>query len=229
MGRIFFKYKPTLSSNFGVTKGAMAPSDGWRIFHRWFPRNGTRTLRQTPRLYELKNIVRIHEILFSAPFINKNNANSVRIRELFGLFPDAIFIHVHRNPEQTAFSLLDARRKHKIPINYWWGPPPPELADSDFDSEEIQVVQQIVGLEKHIEASLASIPKDQKISVAYEDFCQNPGKLCELIESRYMHFGQSLGKRSYDLPVEYRAKSKASLFDEATISAIERELEIAGG
>ena len=226
---MFFQQNPSLENDFGVTKGALTPSDGWRIFHRWFPRNGSLPAEKMPRLYELKNIVRIYEKLFDAPFINKNNANSIRIRELFELFPDALFIHVHRDPVHAALSLLDARRRHGVQIDEWWGPPPPNLTNSRFSSEEQQVAQQVIGLQRYIEESLAPIPDVQRTSISYEDFYRAPAQLCKLVAERYRQFGHELETRSNDLPDSYETRSKASLFDEKTTDRIEHEIRNALG
>lgn len=229
LGRAFFAQNLSLENDFGVTSGGMSPSDGWRIFHRWFPRNGSLPRQSMPRLYELKNIVRIYEKIFDAPFINKNNANSIRVRELFDLFPDALFIHVHRDPLQAVMSLLDARRRHGVALNEWWGPPPPHLTDSQFPSEERQVAQQVVGLERFINESFSRIPDSQRISLSYEDFCRDPGQLCKLVAERYDQYGHQLAPRSSDLPDSYEARSKAALFDDTTTASIECEIVKAMG
>lgn len=229
LSRAFFRQNPSLDSDFGVTRGALSPSDGWRIFHRWFPRNGTLPIEDMPRLYELKNIVRIYEKLFDAPFINKNNANSVRILELFQLFPDALFVHVHRDPLQAALSLLDARRRHRVHANEWWGPSPPDLIESRFPSEESRVAQQVIGLQRHIEDSLSQIPDTQKISVAYEAFCRDPEQICTMVVERYRRFGHELVPWSNDPPGSYEIRSKAVLFDEAITSSLKREIGSALG
>ncbi len=225
LGRYFFRYEPTHKSRFGITDGAMGPSDGWGIFHRWFPRQGTSARGAGRGLHELKNIVRIYEKLFDAPFINKNNANAMRIRELAGLFPDAVFVHVHRTPIQTVFSLLDARRKQNIGADEWWGPTPPDLVNCQFDSEEARVVRQVAGLENAIRDSLAAVPDSHRISVSYEDFCQDPASLCERIEAFYMNVGYVLEPRVGEVPEKYNVSSKEALYDDKAIQRIRHELE----
>lgn len=224
IGRAFFRYAPTQHSRFGVTGGAMGPSDGWRVFHRWFPRNGTLEQGKKHGLHELKNIVRMHEIIFDAPFINKNNANSVRIHALAELFPDALFVHVHRHPLDAVLSLLDARRKQQIGIDEWWGPAPPELLGQRFSSEENQVVRQVVGLERIITDYFAQLPQSQTISIAYEDFCRNPDGLCRCVDDFYEEKGYTIKLRPDPVPDEYAISSKVSQYDSALIEAIEREL-----
>jgi hypothetical protein len=225
LGRYLFSYEPTQSSRFGITDGAMGPSDGWGIFHRWFPRNGLSAHGTVRGIHELKNIVRIYEKLFDAPFINKNNANALRIRELAGLFPDAVFVHVHRSPMQTVFSLLDARRKQNIGADEWWGPTPPDLVHAQFKSEEARVVRQVAGLENTIRDSLKAVPESHRISVSYEDFCQDPSRLCERIETFYRNCGYVLRTRPCDVPELYHASSREALYDDTAIQLIQRELD----
>jgi hypothetical protein len=228
IGKFFFRFEPTQSSRFGITDGAMGPSDGWGIFHRWFPRNGTRTQGTVHALHELKNIVRIYEKLFDAPFINKNNANALRIRDLAALFPDAVFVHVHRSPIQTVFSLLEARRKQNIGADQWWGPIPPDLIDCQFESEEARVVRQVAGLENAIRNSLKVVQEGRRISVSYESFCQDPTWLCERIEAFYTNTGYELKPRRGDVPKNYRVSSKEALYDEMAVQLIRHELEAVG-
>lgn len=229
VGRTFFRYAPTQENRFGVTGGAMGPSDGWRIFHRWFPRNGTQEEGKSRGLHELKNIVRMHEVIFDAPFINKNNANSVRIHALAELFPDALFVHVHRRPLDTVLSLLDARRKQNIGVNEWWGPAPSELLDCRFDTEESQVVQQVIGLERIIADSFSDLSDSRRISISYEDFCRDPGSLCKRVSDYYEQHGYAIKSRSGTVPDKYEISSKVSRYDDAVLERIEQELEAVGG
>jgi hypothetical protein len=226
-GRLFFKLKPTDENRFGITRGFMSPSDGWRIFHRWFSRYSFDD-RAPATIYELKNIIRIYEIIFKAPFINKNNGNVLRISHLYKLFPDALFIHVTRDTQNAAYSLIEARTKHDIQLNEWWGPPPPEYQNSVFDNEIQQVVSQIVGLDKFMENDLRKIPIDQWLKIKYEDFCQNTRTLESWVENKYLTRDITLFKRPNNIPDHYAAGSKRDNFSQIQINEISRAIEIFG-
>ena len=171
-------YEPIpYASRHGIMEGAMAPSDGWDIFGRWFPNVDFSQPVRDRRLYELKTIVSLFERLFGAPFANKNNANSVRISHLSRLFPDAIFVHVQRELVDTVISILEARRVLGLQPEKWWAVPPPQFRDQPFSSVVDMTIHQVWGLNAWIQQSLRDLPGDQAIKIEYDDFCRNPCSL----------------------------------------------------
>jgi omega-hydroxy-beta-dihydromenaquinone-9 sulfotransferase len=105
---------------------APIPSEGYRIFDHCSPRSSAdnnRPLteadaRDTERLC-LARIIEAHQRSMGGHrFINKNTRNTRRIRFLRALFPDAIFIHVVRDPRATVASLL--RVAFWPSLHFWW-------------------------------------------------------------------------------------------------------------
>ena len=92
------------------------PSEGIRIFERFAPAGGAAdyVLDEThadPALERyLRATIRKHLRYFRARrFLNKNPDNSVRLRYLNRLFPDARFLHIVRDGRAVCASLLKAR------------------------------------------------------------------------------------------------------------------------
>ncbi|HEX7052153.1 MAG TPA: sulfotransferase [Longimicrobiales bacterium] len=194
-GRLAHAYEPTYTSSYGNVDGPMAPTDGWDIFHRWFPRyDHTRPIRQSG-LYELRNIVRLLELVFGAPFANKNNSNSLRIAHLSALFPNAIFLHVRRDPVDASVSLLEARIRHGVPLGEWWSASPPQFLGRRFSDQLEQAVHQVWGIDRYIRDSLDRIPPERRHSIAYEAFCADPGALERQIERSYARMDVTLRRR----------------------------------
>ena len=208
IGKLFHRYRATYNNSFGIVEGAMSPSDGWEIFHRWFPRYDYTKSVELDDLFELRNVVRLFESIFHAPFANKNNSNSVRIKYLSRLFPGAIFIHVMRDIESSVMSLLESRQKHNIKIDEWWGVPPPQFADMKFSKELKRAVCQIWGVNAFIQSSLSQLQAENWYSVSYEHFCERPQDLMEWLSSAYTNAGITLGSRSLSLGQGFQARHR---------------------
>jgi hypothetical protein len=207
-GRLFYRYKPTYQSRYGIIEGYMAPCDGWEIFHRWFPRYDLSTPVNSRGLYELKNIVKLLEILFHAPFINKNNNNGVRIDYLSELFPNSIFIYIKRNIPDTVSSILEGRKNNNIRLKDWWGAVPPRFYNKEFSSELEKVVCQVWDVNNYIKETLEKIPAARRIEVSYEKFCKNPTMIREQIKEKYLHLGVKLKKRKQHIDSDSFIKYK---------------------
>ncbi len=200
MARVGHRYRPSYESAFGIIDGPFAPSDGWDIFHRWFPRYDQGTPVRVEKLHQLRTIVRVCEVIFRAPFANKNNANGLRIAHLHSLFPNAIFLHVTRDMASTVLSVLDAREKNHVKENEWWGAPPPEYDDRSFEDPLERVVYQTWGLNTIIEEALEAVPGSQWHRLEYESFCDDPDGIVEWLTRTYQGCGVHLRRRGTSTP-----------------------------
>lgn len=204
-----YEFQASYESAYGVVAGPMAPSDGWDIFHRWFPRYDHSQPVREERLHELKTIVRGFERIFNAPFANKNNANSLRIAPLRRLFPDARFVHVRRDLCDTVQSVLKSRTAHGVPANEWWGIAPPRFFDRAFTSELERVVYQTYDVEKSISENLADLAPESCFTTSYEDFCDDPAPLVGWLASTYADAGVKLRARGLGRSGSFRGSSLA--------------------
>ena len=173
-----------LESQYGAVDGRLAPSDGWDIFHRWFPRYRREPIRHA-KLGELRRIVGAYERMWGKPFISKNNHNSIRVAELDKTFPNAFFIHVTRDVVDASLSLLEARKQHGVSLGDWWSCPAPQYVERRFASEIEQAVHTIVGIRQYAREHLARLDEHRWIEIAYEDFCKAPGELADWVERHY--------------------------------------------
>ncbi len=208
VGRVLFSHKLTYESTYGVLRGPMAPCSGWRLFHRWFPEHDHSKPVQSHDLYQLRNIVRLQESIFRAPFAVKNNNNSTRIDHLARVFPDALFIHVRRNIVDTTLSLLEARRHYGIELNQWWSVAPPTVYDQTFSSELEQAVVAVRETHRCIERSLGQIGGQRCCVVAYEEFCSDPSLLEEWVEATYAGAGTPLSRRNAPTPPRFEPRHR---------------------
>lgn len=134
-------YTANSDSAYGKIAGMNSPSDGWGIFHRWFPYYyGDAPVKD---LTGLQRTIGWIERLYDLPFIVKNNASSLRIEELHAAFPDAFFLHVNRNIYDNVASLVKGLEKNSIPIDKMWGTGPHKLLQGHtfIDNVEKSVFQ----------------------------------------------------------------------------------------
>lgn len=203
VGSLLFSYEPTYESTHGIVRGLMAPCSGWRLFHRWFPEHDHSKPVQSQKLYELRNIVRLQEIIFRAPFAVKNNNNSTRVDHLAGVFPEALFIHVRRNLVDATLSLLEARRQYGIEVNEWWSVAPPAVYNQTFSSALEQAVVAVQETHRCIERSLGQIDEQRWCVVAYEEVCSDPSVLEAWVEGTYANAGMALCRRRAATPPRF--------------------------
>lgn len=184
-GRMLASYEPTFESEYGQTDGLMGPSDGWEIFHRWFPRYDPSDSVDKENLGELPRIFGGIEVILNGPFLSKNNNNSTRIQHLIEAFSTPIFIHVHRNRRDNAASLLEARRAHGVEVGEWWSVAPPSLADKSFEDDIEQTVRTIDAVNGLIESSLEDHDPSRIARICYGLFCRQPSAVADWVEECY--------------------------------------------
>lgn len=95
----------------------------------------------------------------------KNPANTARIPTLLELFPNAVFIHIYRNPYKVYLSTIKMRNRV---LN--------KLALQNASKEEIekQVIENYKRLMKSYFKQKALIPKGNLIEIRYEDLVKDP-------------------------------------------------------
>jgi len=182
-------YRGSLVNEYGRAVGRNAPTDGWELFHRWFPRYNLGDEPRENRLGELRTLVRCLELIYCAPFMVKNNNSATRIQPLRRTFPDAMWVHVTRDELDTAVSLIGARRHFGVGLNEWWSAAPPAYWNREFSDEFDQVAHQVVGVEGAITAGLASVDPRRVVTVSYAEICATPGNFLARVATAYERSG----------------------------------------
>jgi hypothetical protein len=112
----------------------------------------------------------------------KNCAHSGRIQTLLELFPDAKFIHIHRNPYEVFLSTL---HMHKTVL------PRSQLQDIGLDQVEANVLRFYKRLMKRFLVDKATIPTGSLVEIRYEELERFP-----LDQLKYIY--ETLGLPGFD-------------------------------
>lgn len=190
LSHLFYKNRPhhSFSSQHGRTyhEGMHAPGEAAGYWYRWFPRD-----RDFVEADELSSDTqqKLRQSIFQIsaycqkPIVFKNLNNGQRLRALQQIFPKARIILIKRNALDNATSILKARKKDGILAHHWWSVRPKNFEELLLKEEEEMVKSQIYLIEKEILESLLLFPKNQVLTVEYEDFCHHPQKLLEQVKS----------------------------------------------
>lgn len=120
----------------------------------------------------------------------KNCAHSARIQTLLALFPEAKFIHIHRNPYEVFVSTIHMHKKVL---------PRSQLQDIDGPQIEEHVLRFYEDLMKRLQADIALIPSENLVDVRYEELERDP-----LVQLQAIYDGLALSGFEIAMPAFVR-------------------------
>lgn len=176
-----FNSPVTFQSENGKTRGALAPNEFWYFWRRFLPADELAYLSvdklseradKTLLSRELRALTRV----FNKPFALKSMILNYHIPFLASLFPEALFIEIKRDQITNIASILDARKRQLGSEKEWYSFKIPEydrLKDLDPLTQSTRQLQSIV---RAIGKGMTSVSEDRKITVQYEDFCEDPSR-----------------------------------------------------
>ena len=187
--RLFHRFIPRANKNyqnyFGSVAGLGGPNDAFSIWNRWLgeDRNHVPSDISHQSKSEMKNFLNTWLAVSKKPFLNKNNRNSLCAPMFASIFDNVFFIEIYRNPIFVAQSLVLSRRAVQGNAKIGWGLLSKNSSEDNDDPmayiddicEQVHQVNQILakGREK--------IDPEKYIRVSYEDFCENPGDLIQIV------------------------------------------------
>lgn len=199
-------YESSFSSTHGYEQGCLAPSEAGNIWNRWFPYEKREGFNYTPAGWlsesaqsEIYRFIAHIEQLFDAPFLTKNVKMSVRIPALREMFPNALFIHISRDPLDAALSLLVVRRKNN---KEWWSVLPKEFDELEALPELEQVCKQVYYTQQNIVIDLKGIP-NRVSSLPYATVCQQPHQTINELAQFFERAGINLKPDLSDTPESF--------------------------
>jgi hypothetical protein len=107
-------------------------------------------------------------------FINKNTRNSRRVPYLDAIFPDALFLHVIRDPRAVVASLLAVHWWPDLPL--WWSEDrTPRALAADGSKPEAVAAEHWVRSVERLLNDARRLPPSRYLEIRYEAFADSPG------------------------------------------------------
>ena len=183
-------------SNLGKTKGALSPSEFWYFWRDYFKfdSNGKLTeaaLSKVDHERFLKNLSAFY-LLFGKPLVMKGMMLNWNIPYLYDINNKFIFVNIKRDILNNAHSLYEARIKYFNDPSRWYSFKPEEYEKLLGLTPVEQVVGQVLYTQRAVELGLSQVPETNKIEITYEEFCNNPYSILEMLKSRFNDLGSNL-------------------------------------
>jgi hypothetical protein len=171
----------------GVNVSSTTPSEGIRIWEYYTQNEADHCLDETydnPEMerYLKQTIIKHLQYFHKSRFLNKNPDNSVRLRYLNKLFPDAFFIHIIRDARAVCASYLKVQDR----VHEFFGPDHPHAQHGTkvkgwdelvkiWDEDKVSVVGQLwVQIIETINEDSKILPEDRFLEIRFEDFVLSP-------------------------------------------------------
>lgn len=206
-------------SRRGHVEGGKGPSDGTKIWARWFrddPQyipNGVLTPRQHR---ELRTTVSRFQNAFGAPFISKTQRNCGRILALAEVFPEAVFIRLHRDPFEMIRSRWRIYKTRDDENRLWQSYRPSNAAEITAEDPIEHLCQQVVFTEVDIDRDRSVLGSHRFFDVDYAAFCKAPIETLEAFAQFYRATTGASLKTRHDIPRRFESKHPADLPPEET-------------
>ncbi len=190
IARIFYElmlksHHTKFQSQYGYIPGLFSPSEAGAVFRYWLGESDHSACIGQMHRQRIRNSAKYISNLFNAPFISKNLFNSLRIKTIHQVFPEAFFIWIIRDPLYASQSLIKMRRDLYGTDTVWASVKPDNYEKLILCDPFEQVVQQIKTINDYIEKELNQIGTSDYIKVQYQDLCSDPGHELERIASSY--------------------------------------------
>jgi omega-hydroxy-beta-dihydromenaquinone-9 sulfotransferase len=150
----------------------------------------------------LRNLITDHlRYQRATRFVNKNTRNSRRIRYLSGMFPDAVFIHVLRDPRATAASLVRVSWWRDLPL--WWsdGRTPRQLTALG-ETDAVLAAKHWRFVVERLLADSGTLSSGHYLEIRYEEFIDAPTDvLAHILEFCALPWSDRVAKAANDRPL----------------------------
>ena len=163
------------------TRFAPLPVEGYALWDRCGPQDApqrnaplTRADANPEQAQRVRDFVAAHVRYHRGRrFINKNTRNSRRVAYLDAIFPDALFLHVIRDPRAVVASLLAVHWWPDLPL--WWSEDrTPRALAADGSRPEAVAAEHWVRSVERLLADARHLPPARYLELRYESFTESP-------------------------------------------------------
>jgi hypothetical protein len=194
------------TSDLGKTRGALAPNEFWYFWRRFLPTVDIEPLGERAGEVDVSGLnaeLAALADVFEKPLALKGLMLMYDLPAAAAFLPDAIFLHLERDPLFNAQSLLEARERFFGDRARWYSARPPEAAELERGSPFEQIAGQVVHTQRHIADGLRAVDPTRKLSVSYAGFCADPAATWSALGERLAARGCPLP--GYDGPPRFEA------------------------
>jgi len=185
------------TSRYGDTDQPWEPHEGTNYWYRFFPRtphemtDADATFRRTR---ELGAAIRELADACGSPVFFKNSLNTLRLPVIAAALPEARFIHISRDREANARSILTGRIKN-VGIDQWWSATPAGAEQLAGATPAEQVVWQSDRINEVAERELGRLADDRSLHVTYTEVCTDPAGAIDRVEAWLLASGVPIKRR----------------------------------
>ena len=212
----------SFSSDLGRTDGALAPSEFWYFWRRFFDFGDISFMSEEElEAVDTKGFLSGLAGLEAAqgmPIVTKAMNMNWNLPYLDSVMPHVLFINVERDPFFNVQSLLHARERFFGDRERWYSFKPPAYIKLKDKPALEQVVGQIFHNREGVRAGLEDVGADRKLTVDYTAFCSNPASVMATIKDKFSAQGFDLPD-TYDSPESFKESRSVKLSEEEASEA----------
>ena len=207
------------ASDLGKTRGALSPNSFLYFWREYFKFGEIQKLG--PEAIDSVNSAALSselaaiESVFGKPLAMKAMIMNWHIDYLNQIFPNSLFLHIHRDPLMHAQSLLSARQAFYGSIEPWYSYKPPEYTHLKGLSPYWQVAGQVFFTNEAISDQLLMLNPDHYLTIEYESLCSNP-------QSVFIDILKKLDKLGFSSDLHYTGPNSFAKSDNLTLSNQEK-------
>lgn len=202
----------SFESALGKTRGVLAPNEFFFFWRRHLSRKEIAPLGDAAiadvNWARVRAELAAIESGLGRPVATKGMMLQYDIPSVASALPEAIFLHIKRDPFFNSQSLLAAREHFHGDRSVWYGTRASGCEKLDALSPEEQVVGQVYLDRRAIEAGISLLPHERTITLDYEHFCSETTALWSTLCERYNGLGDSLAPASFGMTNKVRVDAR---------------------
>lgn len=172
-------------SGHTISYGLHCPSEAGNYWYRFFKKKQY-LVRPEDLDYATKQQIKneIESVIkrYDKPIVIKNLANSLRLRLIKELFPNAKIIIIDRNINDTTKSIIKNRKNKSVSQNEFWSIYPPEIENIEFQNEKELIHQQINAIKAYIKKDIKLFSPENVIHMRYENLINTPAQVLTVLD-----------------------------------------------
>lgn len=219
------------TSSLGKTKGALQPNEFWYFWRRFLPNVEPRHLTEE----ELTRVdgrgftaeLAALEAVFDKPLALKGLIVQLNLPFLSSLLDRALFLHIQRDPLYNIQSLLQARERYFGDRRRWYSIRPQGYEQLKALEPIAQIAGQVYYTNKGIETGLRQVGRERQLTISYERFCEDPGKIYASLQKKYEQQAFTLPE-TYSGPSHFQTANDIRLPSETIEEIIEAYARFSG-